>query len=58
MTAVDRPESRAGASVDSGVLMAIGAAVHAREVLRFDYSPGVRTPALAAGGGGRGEGRP
>lgn len=39
VTAVDRPESRPGPQVDSGVLMAIGAAVHAREVLRFDYSP-------------------
>ncbi|MEU9883546.1 helix-turn-helix transcriptional regulator [Streptomyces phaeochromogenes] len=29
-----RPESQ----VDSGVLMALGAAVHAREVLRFDYA--------------------
>ncbi|MFD3409552.1 helix-turn-helix transcriptional regulator [Streptomyces cyaneofuscatus] len=39
VTAVDRPESRPGPQVDSGVLMAIGGAVHAREVLRFDYSP-------------------
>ncbi|MFD3972425.1 helix-turn-helix transcriptional regulator [Streptomyces cyaneofuscatus] len=38
VTAVDRPGSRPGPQVDSGVLMAIGAAVHAREVLRFDYS--------------------
>ncbi|MFJ9686143.1 WYL domain-containing protein [Streptomyces bacillaris] len=38
-TAVDRPAARPDPQVDSGVLMAIGAAVHAREVLRFDYSP-------------------
>ncbi|WP_430478718.1 helix-turn-helix transcriptional regulator [Streptomyces sp. P11-1] len=38
-TAVDRPATRPDPQVDSGVLMAIGAAVHAREVLRFDYSP-------------------
>ncbi|MEW2067047.1 WYL domain-containing protein [Streptomyces sp. NPDC007346] len=49
VTAVDRPEARPEPQVDSGVLMAIGAAVHAREVLRFDYSP-VSGP----GGGGAG----
>lgn len=38
-TAVDRPATRPDPQVDSGVLMAVGAAVHAREVLRFDYSP-------------------
>lgn len=38
-TAVDRPAARPDPQVDSGVLMAIGAAVHASEVLRFDYSP-------------------
>ncbi|MEU0306613.1 helix-turn-helix transcriptional regulator [Streptomyces cyaneofuscatus] len=58
VTAVDRPESRPGPQVDSGVLMAIGAAVHAREVLRFDYSPvsapgPVRPEAAAEGKGGR-----
>ncbi|MFE3450928.1 helix-turn-helix transcriptional regulator [Nonomuraea sp. NPDC059194] len=38
VTAVERPAPQA----DSGVLMTLGAAVHAREVLRFDYgSPGV-----------------
>lgn len=42
-TAVDRPAARPDPQVDSGVLMAIGAAVHAREVLRFDYSPVSRT---------------
>ncbi|ARQ67945.1 helix-turn-helix transcriptional regulator [Streptomyces marincola] len=35
VTAVERP----GARADSDVLLAIGSAVHAREVLRFDYSP-------------------
>ncbi|MGW6637760.1 helix-turn-helix transcriptional regulator [Streptomyces cyaneofuscatus] len=58
VTAVDRPENRPGPQVDSGVLMAIGAAVHAREVLRFDYSPvsapgPVRPEAAAEGKGGR-----
>ncbi|MGX6604260.1 helix-turn-helix transcriptional regulator [Micromonosporaceae bacterium Da 78-11] len=36
VTAVERPGSEP--PVDSGVLVAISAAVHAREVLRFDYS--------------------
>ncbi|MEU3836922.1 helix-turn-helix transcriptional regulator [Streptomyces microflavus] len=39
VTAVDRPAVRPEPQVDSDVLMAIGAAVHGREVLRFDYSP-------------------
>ncbi|WP_099126850.1 helix-turn-helix transcriptional regulator [Streptomyces sp. ScaeMP-e48] len=39
VTAVDRPAIRPEPQVDSDVLMAIGAAVHGREVLRFDYSP-------------------
>ncbi|MGA5448072.1 helix-turn-helix transcriptional regulator [Streptomyces umbrinus] len=47
-SATTRPESQ----VDSGVLMALGAAVHAREVLRFDYAspPGAGDddPAMAA----------
>ncbi|MFD3740648.1 helix-turn-helix transcriptional regulator [Streptomyces sp. NPDC058629] len=59
VTAVDRPETRPGPQVDSGVLMAIGAAVHAREVLRFDYSPvtapgPVRAEAEGEREGGRG----
>ncbi|MFE9751115.1 helix-turn-helix transcriptional regulator [Saccharothrix saharensis] len=33
-------ERRPAPQVDSGVLMALGAAVHAREVLRFDYGSG------------------
>ncbi|GCD43593.1 helix-turn-helix transcriptional regulator [Streptomyces paromomycinus] len=39
VTAVEPPNARPNAQVDSGVLMALGAAVHAREVLRFDYVP-------------------
>ncbi|MGW5847590.1 helix-turn-helix transcriptional regulator [Streptomyces sp. NPDC055254] len=39
ITAVERSSGRPGPRVDSGVLMAVGAAVHGREVLRFDYSP-------------------
>ncbi|HEY0451274.1 helix-turn-helix transcriptional regulator [Actinophytocola sp.] len=47
VTAVERPAAHPQA--DSVVLMALSAAVHAREVLRFDYPPGVaddgvRTP--------------
>ncbi len=38
--AVERPSTRPDPQVDSSVMMAIGAAVHAREVLRFDYSSG------------------
>lgn len=38
VTAVDRP----GPPVDGAVLAALGAAVHAREVLRFDYPGGPR----------------
>jgi predicted DNA-binding transcriptional regulator YafY len=39
VTAVERPVTRPIQQVDSGVLMTLGAAVHAREVLRFDYAP-------------------
>ncbi len=39
VTAVDRPAIRADPQIDSGVLMALGAAVHARDMLRFDYAP-------------------
>ncbi|MFI9649136.1 helix-turn-helix transcriptional regulator [Streptomyces sp. NPDC052040] len=38
-TAVDRPSPRSGPQADSGVLMALSAAVHACEELRFDYVP-------------------
>ncbi|MEE1792866.1 WYL domain-containing protein [Streptomyces sp. BE308] len=48
VTAVERPAARPDPQVDSRVLMAIGAAVHAREVLRFDY-----TPTSPPGEGGR-----
>src|SRR5450755_888722 len=53
VTAVERPATRPNPQADSGVLMALSAAVHAREVLRFDYIPaslpgsddnGVQTP--------------
>ncbi|MGP3963151.1 helix-turn-helix transcriptional regulator [Nonomuraea sp. 3N208] len=53
VTAVEQPATRPGPQVDSSVLMALSAAVHAREVLRFDYTPasppeaddnGVQTP--------------
>ncbi|RLK25543.1 HTH domain-containing protein [Micromonospora sp. M71_S20] len=50
VTAVERSPTRAGRQVDSGVLIALGAAVHAREVLRFDYTP--VTPPEADGDGG------
>ncbi|GAB2805013.1 helix-turn-helix transcriptional regulator [Streptomyces daliensis] len=39
VTAVERPEARPYPQVGSGVFMALSAAVHAREVLRFDYTP-------------------
>ncbi|GAA2631061.1 helix-turn-helix transcriptional regulator [Streptomyces axinellae] len=38
VTAVERPAVRPKPRADSGVLMALSAAVHAREVLRFDYA--------------------
>ncbi|GGS98212.1 DeoR family transcriptional regulator [Planobispora rosea] len=37
VTAVERPASRPAPRVGSEVIVALGAAVHAREVLRFDY---------------------
>ncbi|MEV4750353.1 WYL domain-containing protein [Streptosporangium sp. NPDC049248] len=40
VTAVERPELRPDPQIDSGVLMALSAAVHAREELRFDYASG------------------
>ena len=46
VTAAARPVSRPGGSVDASVLMQLGAAIRAREVLRFDYSPA--SPANAA----------
>ncbi|MCX2731456.1 WYL domain-containing protein [Saccharopolyspora sp. NFXS83] len=39
VTAVERAGSGANPQVDTEVLVAVGAAVHAREVLRFDYVP-------------------
>ncbi|MFI8949808.1 helix-turn-helix transcriptional regulator [Streptomyces sp. NPDC053750] len=38
VTAVERSAPRPQPRADRGVLMALGAAVHAREVLRFDYA--------------------
>jgi predicted DNA-binding transcriptional regulator YafY len=38
VVAVERPAARPDRQVDSGVLMALSAAVHAREALRFDYA--------------------
>ncbi|MER8196407.1 WYL domain-containing protein [Streptomyces microflavus] len=58
VTAVDRPAIRPEPQMDSDVLMAIGAAVHGREVLRFDYSP-VSGPVRATVGTSEGcEGTP
>lgn len=48
VTAVERPSVRPNPRVDSNVLMALSAAVHAREVLRFDYAP--VSPSEAAAG--------
>ncbi|MFE9890455.1 helix-turn-helix transcriptional regulator [Streptomyces scopuliridis] len=39
VTAVNRPAIRPNPQVDSGVLLTLSVAVHAREVLRFDYTP-------------------
>ncbi|GAA3521234.1 WYL domain-containing protein [Streptosporangium album] len=39
VTAIERPVNRPNPQVDSGVLTALSAAVRAREVLRFDYTP-------------------
>lgn len=38
VTAVESPATRAESRVDGDVLLALGAAVHAREILRFDYA--------------------
>ncbi|MFE7124361.1 helix-turn-helix transcriptional regulator [Streptomyces sp. NPDC057617] len=46
VTAVERPAARPAPRVDSGVLVALSAAVHACEVLRFDYT---RAPTAGAG---------
>ncbi|MFH8986243.1 helix-turn-helix transcriptional regulator [Streptomyces varsoviensis] len=48
VTAVERSATRPYPRVGSGVLMTLSAAVHAREVLRFDYAPAA--PPGAAGG--------
>ncbi|MEV0279807.1 WYL domain-containing protein [Streptomyces sp. NPDC050610] len=49
VTAVQQPTAEPCPRVESGVLMTLSAAVHAREVLRFDY-----TPASPPGAGGDG----
>ncbi|MFC4061753.1 helix-turn-helix transcriptional regulator [Planomonospora corallina] len=49
VTAVDHPALRPAPQADGSVLAALGAAVHAREVLRFDYAP-------VSGGGTDGDG--
>ncbi|MGC5561392.1 helix-turn-helix transcriptional regulator [Streptomyces sp. FR-108] len=51
VTAVERPASRSVPQLDSGVLLTLGATVHACEVLRFDYTSATATataPAAAA----------
>ncbi|SOD62278.1 HTH domain-containing protein [Streptomyces zhaozhouensis] len=40
VTAVERPTARPAAPVGGDVLLALSAAAHAHEVLRFDYGPG------------------
>jgi predicted DNA-binding transcriptional regulator YafY len=52
VTAVERAGTRPNPQVDSSVLMALGAAVHAREVLRFDYA--AASPAEAGDENGAG----
>ncbi|PRY32004.1 helix-turn-helix transcriptional regulator [Pseudosporangium ferrugineum] len=49
VTAVERPATRPAAPVDGALLLTVSAAVHAREVLRFDYGPehGDRPPRRA-----------
>ncbi|MFF5207548.1 helix-turn-helix transcriptional regulator [Streptosporangium sp. NPDC000396] len=42
VTAVEQPAIRPTPQADSSVLTALSAAVHAREVLRFDYTPASR----------------
>lgn len=52
ITAVDQPTNRPNPQVEPSVLTALSAAVHAREVLRFDYAP------ASADDGDRGEAPP
>lgn len=52
VTAVAGTGNRSHPQVDPQVLVALSAAVHAEEVLRFDYTPG--TPSGDAGPGGAG----
>jgi predicted DNA-binding transcriptional regulator YafY len=39
-TTVERPATRRRPQADSGVLLALSAAIHAHEILRFDYAAG------------------
>ncbi|RCG26922.1 WYL domain-containing protein [Sphaerisporangium album] len=50
VTAVERPAARPDPQADSGVLLALSAAVHARQVLRFDYTPAPAASAASARG--------
>ncbi|UBU08306.1 helix-turn-helix transcriptional regulator [Nonomuraea gerenzanensis] len=47
ITAVERPALRPEPQVDTGVLVTLSAAVHACEVLRFDYGPSGAAPRRA-----------
>ncbi|MCX4238315.1 helix-turn-helix transcriptional regulator [Streptomyces sp. NPDC020707] len=48
VTAVERPASRSVPQLDSGVLLTLGATVHACEVLRFDYTSASTTATATA----------
>ncbi|MFB9317400.1 helix-turn-helix transcriptional regulator [Cryptosporangium minutisporangium] len=50
LTAVERGGVRTTPQADSGVLLTLGAAIRAREVLRFDYAPATRRATGAAEG--------
>ncbi|WP_327167485.1 helix-turn-helix transcriptional regulator [Streptomyces subrutilus] len=50
VTTVERTADRPAPQVDGGVLLTLSAAVHAREVLRFDYAP-VGAPGASGGAG-------
>ncbi|MGO4458862.1 helix-turn-helix transcriptional regulator [Streptomyces sp. M-16] len=52
VSAVEAPALRWRVPVDSGVLVALGAAVHAREALRFDYAPAYAPTAPDGGAAG------
>ncbi|MEV7729726.1 WYL domain-containing protein [Streptomyces sp. NPDC087917] len=52
VAAVEQPDRRPHTPVDSGVLMALGEAVHARVELRFDYAPASASASASAEGAG------